>query len=201
MEDIFLNPNLVYLFLVGGFSLAFMAILTPGTGFLEIAALFALAVAGWGVYHLPLNYWALVLLVVGVLPFIFVVRKTRKMIYLAVSVVSLVVGSAFLVRGETWYSLAVYPALAISVSILVGGLYWIITRKALEAETVPPAHDLNQLVGSLGEAKSEIHHEGSVQVSKEVWTARSETTIQAGAQVRVVGREGFVLIVEEVQSV
>ena len=48
MEAIFLNPNVAYLFLVAGFSLALMAVLTPGTGLLEIGALFVLLLAGWG---------------------------------------------------------------------------------------------------------------------------------------------------------
>ena len=65
MEEILLNPNLVYLFIIGGFSLAFMAILAPGTGILEIMGLFLLLLAGWGVFNLPLNYWALALLIVG----------------------------------------------------------------------------------------------------------------------------------------
>ena len=66
MEEFLLNPNLVYLFIIGGISLAFMAILTPGTGILEISALFFLILAGWGVFNLPINYWALILLVLGV---------------------------------------------------------------------------------------------------------------------------------------
>lgn len=198
MEEILLNPNIVYLFIIGGFSLAFMAILAPGTGILEITALFILILAGWGIFNLPINYWALVLLIVGVFPPIFALRKTKKMVFLVVSVVSLVIGSAFLLRGEQWYSLAVSPGLAIVVSVLIGGLFWIITNKTLEADAAPPSHDLSVLIGSVGEAKSNIHHEGSVQVNKELWTARSNSPIETGAQIRVVDREGFILVVEEV---
>jgi membrane-bound ClpP family serine protease len=81
---------------------------------------------------------------------------------------------------------------------MIGGLFWIVTQKTLEADAAPPTHDLRTLIGALGEAKSNIHHEGSVQVNKELWTARSEQPIEAGAQIRVVDREGFVLVVEEV---
>ena len=77
MEEILLNPNLVYLFIIGGFSLAFMAILAPGTGILEITALFVLILAGWGVFNLPINYWALTLLIIGVFPPVFALRKTK----------------------------------------------------------------------------------------------------------------------------
>jgi membrane-bound serine protease (ClpP class) len=198
MEEFLLNPNLVYLFIIGGMSLAFMAILAPGTGILEIAALFFLILAGWGIFNLPINYWALVLLVIGVFPPIFALRKTKKNYYLGISVAALVIGSAYLLRGESWYQLAVSPGLAITVSVLIGALFWIITKKTLEADAAPPSHDLSTLIGALGEAKSEIYKEGSVQVNKELWTARSKEPIEAGTQVRVIDREGFVLLVEKV---
>ena len=198
MEEILLNPNLVYLFIIGGFSLAFMAILTPGTGILEITALFLLLLAGWGIFHLPINYWALALVIVGVFPPLIALRKTKKMYFLGISVASLVIGSAFILRGETWYSLAISPGLAIIVSILIGGFFWIVTKKILEADDAPPSHDLSSLIGSVGETKTYIHQEGSVQVNNELWTARSNDPIEAGAQIRVIDREGFILVVEKV---
>lgn len=100
MEEILLNPNLVYLFIIGGFSLAFMAILAPGTGILEITALFVLILAGWGVFHLPINYWALAVLLFGVFPPVFLLRKTKKTYFLGISVISLAVGSAYLLKKE-----------------------------------------------------------------------------------------------------
>jgi len=200
MEEILLNPNLVYLFIIGGFSLAFLAILAPGTGILEIAALFVLILAGWGIFNLPINYWALAVLIVGVFPPVIALRKTKNKVFLIISVVSLVVGSAFLLKGERWYSLAISPGLAIVVSILMGGFFWIVTQKTLEADAAPPTHDLSTLIGAIGEAKSEIHQEGSVQVNKELWTARSNQPIEAGAKIRVIDREGFILVVEKVGS-
>jgi membrane-bound serine protease (ClpP class) len=199
MEELLLNPDMVYLFIIGGFSLAFMAILAPGTGLLEIAAVFVLLLAGWGVFNLPINYWALIILLAGVFPPLLALRKTEKLYYLGISVISLVIGSAYLLKGETWYQLAIAPGLALLVSIFIGGLFWIITQKTLEAEESPPSHDLTTLIGAVGEAKSDIHQEGSVQVEKELWTARSDNFIEAGTQIRVLDREGFVLVVEAYQ--
>jgi len=103
MTDFLLNTNLAYLFLMAGFSLSFMAILTPGTGILEIGALFGLMLAGWGIYNLPINYWALALLILGVFPFIFALRKSGRMLYLGISIFALIIGSAFIFRGEVWW--------------------------------------------------------------------------------------------------
>ncbi len=200
VENLLLNPNIAYCFLVGGFSLALMAILTPGTGLLEIGAFFSLLLAGYGVYNLPINYWALVVLLLGVFPFIWAVRKSGQMIYLGISILALVAGSAYLFSGDVWWQPAVHPVLALLVSLLVGGFFWIVARKTLEADSAPPSHDLSALNGALGEAKSEIHYEGSAQVLGELWAARSENPIPDGSAIRVVGREGFILEVEKVDK-
>jgi membrane-bound serine protease (ClpP class) len=200
MLDILLNPNLAYLFLVGGFSLSLLAILTPGTGLLEISAVILLLLAGWGVYSLPINYWALAVLIIGVFPFFLALRRSRQLIYLGISVLALVIGSAFLFRGEFWWQPAVNPFLALVVSLLAGGFFWIVARKALEADSVTPSHDLGVLIGAVGEAKTEVYHEGSVQVLGELWTARSRASIPSGAMVRVIGREGLILEVEQVDE-
>lgn len=197
MEEILLNPNLQYLFLVTGFLLALLAIITPGTGLFELGAFFALLLAGYGIYNLPINYWALIVLILSLFPFIWAVRKSDQWLYLGISIVAVVLGSAYLFRGDVWWMPAVNPVLALVTSILMGGFLWLITRKTLEARAMPLSHDVDAVRGALGEAKSDIHHEGSVQVLGELWAARSADPIPAGAVIRVIGREGFVLEVEE----
>ena len=200
IDNILLNPNLAYLFLIGGFSLALMAILTPGTGVLEIGAFFSLLLAGYGVYSLPINYWALAILLLGVFPFIFAVRKSGQTIYLAIAILALVVGSSYLFKGDPAWVPAVNLVLALVTSVLVGGFFWIVARKTLEADAVPPSHDLTNLIGAVGEAKTDVHHEGSAQVLGELWAVRSEQPIPAGATVQVVDRDGFVLEVEGMEE-
>lgn len=206
MPNFLLDPNVVYLILVVGFFLGVLALLSPGTGVLEGAALLALLLAGFTVYNLyavnnvAINLWALVILVFGVLPFIYAVRKSHHLIYLGISIAALVVGSAFLFRrlDQAWWIPAVNPLLALVVSILLGSFMWFGTRKVLEAESRPPVHDLEGLIGAIGEAKTPVYSEGSVQVSGELWSARSDQPIQDGKQVRVIGRDGFILKVESV---
>ena len=195
MEDILLNPNVAYLLLVAGFTFATLSLLAPGTGLLEIGALFALLLAGWGIYNLPVNFWALGVLLLGVFPFLLAVRRSGRMMFLGISILALVVGSAFLFRGEGWRP-AVDPILALLVSVLVTGFFWVVVQKTLEAERARPTHDLDALVGSLGEAKTEVHMEGTVQVAGELWTARSAEPIPDGARIRVIGREGLILDVK-----
>ena len=193
--DFLLNPNIAYLFLLAGMLLGLMAIITPGTGFFEVGALFCLALAGYAVYNLSFNEWPLIVLVLSIIPFIYAVRKPNREWYLGLSILGLVVGSVFLFATDGWQP-AVNPILAIVSSILYAGFLWIVVKKTMQASQTIPSHDLSTLVGQFGEAKTRIHKEGSVQVNGELWSARSEKSIPSGSTIKVVAREGFVLVVE-----
>jgi membrane-bound ClpP family serine protease len=82
-------------------------------------------------------------------------------------------------------------------SDLLSAFLWIVVRKTVQAAGVRPAHDLDALTGLMGEAKSNIHDEGSVYVAGEMWSARSDNAIPEGTPIRVVRREGFILVVEK----
>lgn len=197
--DIFLNPNVVYLLLVLGFFLAILALFSPGTGMLEAGALLVLIAAGWGVYNntRSINLWALLVLAIGVFPFLLAMRKSRDVIFLAIAIVAFELGSVYLFEPEVWWKPAVNPLLA-GVTIVSTSLFlWIAGHKVIEAERLRPIHDLRTLVGQVGEAKTTIHAEGTAQVAGEQWSARSDDPIPAGIEVRVVRREGLILKVEK----
>src|SRR5512135_1053286 len=97
--EILVDPNVAYLLLVVGFVLAIMALFSPGTGVLEVGALFVLFLAGWEISQLPINLWALIVLILGVVPFIIAVRKSRNLVFLVIALVAFVVGSAYLFQG------------------------------------------------------------------------------------------------------
>jgi membrane-bound ClpP family serine protease len=199
MEEILTNPNLAYLVLVGSVVLASLALISPGTGVLEALALIGLILAGVEIYFNEINPWALLVLLFGVFPFILAVRQSHKMRYLAVAIASFVVGSAFIFKGEGMIP-AVNPFLALIVSGLAGGFMWLAVSKSLEASLAPPVQDLGRLIGMIGEAKTDVHKEGSVQVEGELWSARSKELIPMGASIRVFAREGFILDVEQVEE-
>jgi membrane-bound serine protease (ClpP class) len=194
--DFLLDPNIAYLFLLAGVLLGLMAIITPGTGMFEVGSFFCLALAGYAVYNLSFNLWALIILILSIVPFVYAIQKPKREWYLALSILGLVVGSVFLFATNGWRP-AVNPMVAAVSSILYAGFLWIVIRKTLQASHARPSHDLASLIGQMGEAKTRIHTDGSVQVAGELWSARSEKRISTGSPVKVVGREGFVLIVEK----
>jgi membrane-bound serine protease (ClpP class) len=196
--EFLLNPNVAYLFLLAGVLMAMLALATPGTGFFEVGALFSIALAGYGIYNLSFNWWALALIFLSVIPFVYSLQKPRRELYLGISIIVLIVGSIFLFPSQTGGP-AVNLFVAFIASVLVAGFLWIAVGKSLQAAQVRPSHDLDALIGQVGEARTRILEEGSVQVGSELWSARSATSapIKSGSSVRIIRREGFVLVVEK----
>jgi membrane-bound serine protease (ClpP class) len=191
------NPDIAYLLLMFGSIFLMMAIVTPGTHLLEGGALLLLAAAGYEVYNLGFNGWALIILVLALIPFIYSIQKSGREWALALSILALIVGSIYLFPGSGFIP-AVNPVLAVVISLMSAGFLWFVVRKGMQAFHARPLQDLKNLIGQTGQAKTEIAilNGGSVQVASELWSARSEAPIPAGSRIRVVSREGFTLIVE-----
>ena len=191
------NANIAYLLLMFGSIFLMMAIVTPGTHLLEGGALLMLAAAGYEIYNLGFNWWALIILVLALVPFIFSIRKSGREWALGLSLLALIVGSLYMFPG-TEFLPAVNPVLAVVISLMSAGCLWFVVRKGMQAFHARPLQDLQNLIGQTGQAKTEIAilNGGSVQVASELWSARSEAPIPAGSRIRVVSREGFTLIVE-----
>jgi membrane-bound serine protease (ClpP class) len=172
---------------------------SPGTGLFEVAALFCIVLAGYAVANLSFNWWALLLLVMSVFPFVYAIQRPGREIFLGLSILLLIVGSVFMFPSNDGL-FAVHPAVAILASALVTGFLWIAVRKSMEAAGARPLHDLNGVLGKSGEARTDVHEDGSVQVGGELWSARSVNLIPKGSSIRVVRWDGFVVEVEKVES-
>ena len=94
--DFLLDPNVAYLILLGGVLLAMMSLASPGTGLFEIGAFFCIMLAGYAIYNLSLNWWALLLLGLSIVPFVYAIQRPRREVFLAISILLLIVGSVFM---------------------------------------------------------------------------------------------------------
>ena len=198
--EFLLIPNIAYLVLMAAVLLTLLAIMTPGTGVAEILAVFALLLAGYAVYHLSFNWWALLVLMLSVVPFLYAVQtpKARRSGWrFPLSVLRL--GSIFFFPAEEGW-LSVNPLLAVTTTRCTRrscgsqpGKWWRLSASGR-------GMNCPGLIGQQGEAKTAIGEDGAVQVAGELWSARSAAPLPAGSPVKVVGRDGFVLIVEPGQN-
>lgn len=194
-----LFPNLLYLLLVSGIWLAALALLSPGTGVLELLALAALAGAGLGTLVLPFNLWALFLLGAGVVFYVFSLRLKKFEIWLVLSALTLSLGSVFLFQTPE-PGAAVNPLLAVVVSLLTLGYFWLAIRSSIHAQRARPNLDPSNVLGQVGDVRTALDPTGSIHVAGELWTARAQEPIQPGEKVRVVERDGLLLIVEPLEG-
>ncbi len=197
--ELLLNPDVAYVILVVGFLLGLLAIVTPGTGLLEVGAVFLLVLAGWAAYHIHLNLWAVIVLALSIVPFVYALRSARWKLFLILSLVGFLAGSLYIFPSKGLLPV-VNPFVAVIVSLLSVGSIWFVTTKTIQAHNLPLVHDPHSLVGMTGETKTHIQDSGSVQIASELWSARSKVPIPAGKQVRVTGIDGFILEVEPVSE-
>ena len=194
--EFLLEPNVAYLLLLACVMLTFLAIVTPGTGMLEVGALFCIALAGYAVYNLSFNWWALLLLGISMVLFVYAIQKPRRELYLGLAIVLLVVGSVFIFPAQAGL-FTVNPLVAILSSVMVAGFLWFAVRKSIQAADMTPTHNLDRVVGKVGEARTAVQGEGSVFVGGELWSASSNNLIPAHSRIRVVSRDGMVVVVEQ----
>ncbi len=200
--EFLINPNVSYFLLVLGSLTAAMALFAPGTGLLEASAVIAMLLAGYGIVNQPINWWALFIIVAGIVPFglgLILNRTQKDRVRLLVgSMLIFLIGSTLLIRGETWVT-AVSPILIAFLWPLALGLMWLVASKTMQASASRPVFDPDQLIGMTGQASTDIRGQGSVYVNGEEWTAMSKTFIPAGSPVRVLQRKGLMLEVDLVK--
>jgi membrane-bound serine protease (ClpP class) len=193
-----IDPNIAYVLLIIGFVLSVLALLTPGTGIVEIIGLFSMILAGYGIISNPTHYWAFIILI-PFIPLIFLYRKTTKNYYLILSIISLNLGSYLIFKSESG-GFAVSPFLAIVVILINAPILWIVVKKIIEAIDRTPDFDPGQILGKEGEARTNVFKDGTVYVWGEEWSARSEYKIDKGEKVKVINKEGLVLWVEKINK-
>ncbi len=193
-----IDPNIAYVLLVVGFVLSVLALLTPGTGVVEIIGLFSMILAGYGIISNPSHYWALLILI-PFLPLIYVYRKTKKDYFLIISIALLNIGSFMIFKSDSG-GFAVSPIVAIIVVLLNAPILWVIVKKIIEAIDTKSVFDPGNIIGVVGEARTNIFLDGTAYVMGEEWSARSDVRIEKGEKIKVIKKEGLVLLVENLNN-
>lgn len=194
-----IDPNLAYAVLVIGVVLTVLAMFTPGSGVLELIALICIIFVGYAAMRLGINWWAALILLLGIVPFVFALRRAKNWGFLAVVIAATIIGSYFLFPKQPDQP-GLNLWLVIGLSVLSTVLIWGIGRKSIEAFFLAPDIDLSRLVGMTAMTRTAVHNEGTVYAAGEEWAAMSEHLIPAETEVKIIGRHGLFLDVEPVEN-
>jgi membrane-bound ClpP family serine protease len=198
-ETLWQIQNLAYLILLAAVWTSLLAAIMPGTGAFEVLAAVCVFLAAVAVLALPVNFWALLLILAGVLSFGLELRKPMGGLFLVISILFFIGGSIFLFRGTQGELAGVSWLLAVVGSLATVLFFWLAFTKYIQGNREAVDFGPDRLVGMTGEARTEIYNGGSVQVASALWSARSDERIPTGSKVRVVSRSGLTLTVTKEQ--
>jgi len=190
------SPSIAYLLFVAGLSLIVFEFFTAAIGLAGLVGALSVVGALVGFSHLPVQWWAAGLLMVGVLGFSIDVQAGGLGFWTTTGAISLVAGSLALYGGSSrldvpWWMVTLV-CLGTALFMLAG------MTAAIRSRFSTPTVGREQMVGEMGQAEVDVAPDGVVRVRGGLWRARTNraTPIDAGHPIRVVSVEGLVLEVE-----
>ena len=189
------NPNIALLFGVCGALLIYLEFNTPGTIVPGALGTLMLLLAIFALDLLPIRFTS-VLLLVAALVLILLEAKFGGHGALAIAgIVCLTFGTLTLVAAPI-PEMAISPWVAGAVSVAFALITLVLIRLAFRARRMKSCLGPSALVGRLASAMEPLTPEGHVLVEGEIWRAVASEAVAAGAALRVVGLENYLLHVK-----
>jgi membrane-bound serine protease (ClpP class) len=187
-----MNPNIALLLLVGGALLIYLEFNTPVTIVPGALGTLMVLLAIFAFDLLPIRYTAVMLLIAaGIL--IAMEAKFGGHGALAIAgIVCLTLGTLTLVAAPI-PEMAINPWVALAVSTAFGAITAFLVRLAVRARRLKSLVGIDALVGHSASAMEPLTPEGHVLVEGEIWRAVADQAVAKGAQLRVTGREQYLL--------
>ena len=189
----------VYLLLVVGLGLLLFEVFQPGFGVAGLAGVITTVIGVVGATILPVRWWAVALVVLGLLLY---AVDTALAGFGPVTAAA----TATFVAGSWWFYAA--PALQLpgwlvattTLGVLV--FFVLVMTTVLRAQAGPEGTDVTELVGRTGVVRSVLNPEGHVFIDGALWRARAvdvdgdaAVAVRVGTAVRVQDVDGPVILV------
>jgi membrane-bound serine protease (ClpP class) len=191
------NPNVAFiLMLIGVYGLIF-EFFSPGAVAPGLIGGISLVLAFYALAFMPINYAGAALVLFGVA---LMIAEVHIGAFGALGVG----GIAAFVIGAVMMFPAQVPGFALShgvvaVTALGSAALLLLALAAVLRRRRPVVTGHEALIGAEGEALSWQDGEGRVRVKGEIWLARSDAELTAGSRVKIVGRDGLVLRVQDIR--
>ncbi len=196
------DPNIVFLLLTIGVQAIIIEISSPGGWVAGFIGVVCLALAGYGLGILPVNYFGLLFIATAFVLFILDIKAPTHGALTAAGVGSLIAGSLVLFNSPaTPGAFHISVPLVIGVSLASGALFFAIMMVAIRAQRTPVYTGGESMPGRVGIARTDLTPKGSVQLGGELWTAELEEKrgkVRNGSRVEVVRVDGLRLIVRKI---
>jgi membrane-bound serine protease (ClpP class) len=196
------TPTLAYLLLVAGLVALLFEWFQPGFGVAGISGAVLAALGVFGLTVLPTQWWALALLVVGLVLLALDLALARLGPVTAAGAAALAAGSVWLYRGPDALRLAGWLIALVVVSAIV--FFVFVMTTVLRAQGVQTRAGMQAVLGEQGVVRSVLNPQGHVFVGGALWRAQAPEgvgQIRTGTPVRVTGTaDDVTLMVEPIDT-
>ncbi len=198
------DPNIAYILFLAGLAGLYFELSNPGLIFPGVVGGISLILAFFAFQTLPINMAAVLLIVFAILLFIIEIKIPSFGLLTVGGVVSLLLGSIMLYRGEfspTMPEISLSWQVLIPSVVMITAFFVFVIGKAVQSLRSKTTTGNEGLVGETGHASSELAPDGKVFVHGEIWRARSDSgTIAADTPVRVTAVDRMRLTVEPLEG-
>ena len=189
------DPNIALLFLIGGALLIYLEFNSPGTIVPGALGTLMVLLAVFALNLLPIRYTAVLLLLAAMILLVLEAKVGGHGALATAGVVCLAFGMLTLVAAPI-PEMNVSALMAICVSVAFGAITVFLVRLAVRARQRKARLGADAMIGSAATAMETLAPEGHVLVEGEIWRAVASAPVAAGATLRVVGHDQFLLRVE-----
>ncbi len=186
----------IYLLLVVGIGMLLFEVFQPGFGVAGLAGVITAAIGVFGLFVLPVTWWAVALVVLGLLLYAIDTAIAGFGWLTLAATASFAVGSANLYAADAlalpWWLIAATTATALVFFVFI-------MTTVLRAQAGPEGVTVEDLVGRPGIVRSVLNPEGHVYIDGALWRARwtgATKRAKVGTPVRVHDVDGAVVLVE-----
>lgn len=189
------NPNVAFILLLIGVYGLILEFFNPGAVAPGLIGSICLVVALYALALLPVNYAGVALVLIGIG---LMIAEAHIGAFGAIGVGGIV---AFVIGALMMFPAGV-PGLQLSGAVVIGtaiasaALFVLVLAVLLRSRKRPVVTGGEALIGAAGEAVAWQGREGRVSIKGELWRARAAAPLQAGAAIKVIDRDGLVLVVE-----
>jgi membrane-bound serine protease (ClpP class) len=188
------NPNVAFiLMLVGIYGLIF-EFANPGAVAPGLVGAISLLVALFALNLLPINYAGAGLVLLGIGLMLAEAHIGSFGVIGVAGIAAFIIGAIIMFpAGAPGFNLAL-PVVA-AATVLSAALLLLVLAMLLRSRKRPVVTGKEALLGAEGEAVAWDGQEGRVRVRGEIWRARSSGALDPGTRVKVIARDGLVLVV------
>ena len=189
------NPNVAFILMLIGVYGLILEFFNPGAVAPGLIGSICLVVALYALALLPVNYAGVALVLIGIG---LMIAEAHIGAFGAIGVGGIV---AFVIGALMMFPAGV-PGLQLSGAVVTGtaigsaALFLLVLAVLLRSRKRPVVTGGEALIGAAGEAVAWHGREGRVSIKGELWRARAAAPLQAGAAIKVIDRDGLVLVVE-----